>query len=90
MSNECCNSSCKCGNECKCSKKCCKICFVVSTIVISFLVSFCVVKLFAPCVVKQAMMKEFVEKQMDKKMMEIMAKEHFKHFGHKMPQKPLH
>ena len=32
---------------------------------VSFVVSFCVVKAFAPCVVKQAMMKEFIEKQMD-------------------------
>ena len=64
-----------CEGKC-CSKKCCKIGFVVATVIISFVVSLGVVKAFAPCVVKDAMMKEFVAKQMDFAMMKGMMEHH--------------
>src|SRR5574344_751298 len=78
MCNEkknCCSSDCCCdckeGKCCPCpTKKCCKMCAMLcTTIAISFVVSVLVVKLFAPCVVKQAMVHEFIEKQFDHAMM---------------------
>ena len=64
-----------CEGKC-CSKKCCKIGFVVATVVISFVVSLGVVKAFAPCVVKEAMMKGMMEHH---KMMEKGVKHMHKH-----------
>ena len=72
--NQCCSKEC-CESKCcdsKCSKKCCKVCFLITTVVISFFVSLLTVKFFAPCVVKHAMMKEFVSKQMDMALMKSM------------------
>ena len=63
-----CNEKC-CETDCceakRCHAKRCQLCALVAMICVSFLVSLGVVKAFAPCVVKHAMMKEYVAKQME-------------------------
>lgn len=56
--------------------------------IVSAIVSMVVVKLFAPCVVKHAMMKEFVEKQMDTVMLKSMMYQKMMMDGKMMPPKP--
>ena len=60
MSNEC-EKSCSCEE-----KKCCKCKCLVAMVVVSFLVSLATIKVFAPCVVKKALIEEMIIKKFEK------------------------